>query len=38
LAWYGAPLIVAVVGGSIVVGAISTSRAPRFQTRIAEDA
>jgi uncharacterized membrane protein len=30
LAWYGAPLIVAVVGGSIVVGAISTSRAPKL--------
>jgi uncharacterized membrane protein len=29
LAWYGAPLIAAVVGGSVVIGAISTWRAPR---------
>jgi uncharacterized membrane protein len=38
LAWYGAPLIVAVVGGSIAVGAISTARVPRVRTRVAEDA
>jgi uncharacterized membrane protein len=33
LAWYGAPLIAAVVGGSLVIGAISTWRAPRPDAR-----
>ena len=33
LDWHGAPLIAAAVGGTVVVGAISTWRAPRLDAR-----